>query len=82
MKSDQRGEEFELDDVPFVQYFTEGYALHGVYWHDDFGRPRSHGCINLSPHDAAWLFAWTDPEVPEHWHAALSDAGTLVHVHP
>jgi hypothetical protein len=83
MGGDDKGDEFELRDVPFVQYFTEGYALHAAYWHDDFGRPRSHGCVNLSPKDASWLFQWTDPEVPEAWHAALSlKKGTLVYVHP
>jgi lipoprotein-anchoring transpeptidase ErfK/SrfK len=82
MKSNELTEEFELQDVPFVQYFTEGYALHGVYWHDDFGRPRSHGCVNLAPRAAAWLFSWTDPQVPEGWHAALAEKGTTVHVHP
>jgi hypothetical protein len=83
MGGNEEGDEFELRDVPFVQYFTEGYALHAAYWHDDFGRPRSHGCVNLSPKDASWLFQWTDPEVPEAWHAALSlKKGTLVYVHP
>ncbi|MBW2458681.1 MAG: L,D-transpeptidase [Deltaproteobacteria bacterium] len=83
MDGDERGDEFDLRDVPFVQYFTEGYALHGAYWHDDFGTPRSHGCVNLAPVDAAWLFGWTDPQVPEGWHGALSlKHGTLVYVHP
>lgn len=82
MDSDVKGESFDLRDVPFVQYFTKGYALHGAYWHDDFGRPRSHGCVNLSPHDAAWLFGWTSPSLPEGWHGALSSQGTLVHIHP
>jgi lipoprotein-anchoring transpeptidase ErfK/SrfK len=77
------GEEFDLRDVPFVQYFTEGFALHGAYWHDDFGTPRSHGCVNLAPIDAAWLFGWTTPEVPAGWHATLSlKKGTLVYTHP
>lgn len=82
MNSDEQGSEFDLRDVPFVQYFSGGYALHAAYWHDDFGTPRSHGCVNLSPHDAAWLFGWTTPDVPEGWNGALSDAGTLVHIHP
>jgi hypothetical protein len=83
MDGDEQGDEFDLRDVPFVQYFTEGYALHGAYWHDDFGVPRSHGCVNLAPEDAAWLFGWTEPHVPEGWHAALStDDGTIVHIHP
>jgi hypothetical protein len=80
---DRIGDEFDFRDVPFVQYFTEGFALHAAYWHDDFGTPRSHGCVNLSPKDAAWLFAWTGPEVPPGWHGALSlRNGTLVHTHP
>lgn len=83
MDGDQVGDEFDFRDVPFVQYFTEGYALHAAYWHDEFGTPRSHGCVNLAPIDAAWLFRWTDPPVPEGWHAALSlKRGTLVYTHP
>lgn len=83
MSGDEVGDEFDLREVPYVQYFTEGYALHAAYWHDSFGRPRSHGCINLSPIDARWLFSWTDPPVHEGWHGAMSlHEGTLVHVHP
>jgi len=83
MDDDKIGDEFDFRDVPFVQYFTEGFALHAAYWHDEFGTPRSHGCVNLAPIDAAWLFNWTDPEVPAGWHAALSlRKGTLVHTHP
>jgi hypothetical protein len=59
---------FELRDVPWIQYFASGYALHGAYWHDVFGIPRSHGCINLAPIDARYLFMWTDPPVPDGWH--------------
>lgn len=83
MDGGQASESFELGEVPFVQYFSGGYALHAAYWHDDFGKPRSHGCINLSPRDAKWLFDWTSPDVPDGWHGALSlKEGTLVHVHP
>lgn len=78
----ENGEEFDFRDVPFVQFFTEGFALHGAYWHDDFGTPRSHGCVNLAPIDAAWLFGWTTPEVPDRWHAVLSRQGTVVYTHP
>lgn len=59
---------FELRDVPWIQYFASGYALHGAYWHDVFGVPRSHGCVNLAPIDARIVFRWTDPPVPEGWH--------------
>jgi len=78
--------EFELRDVPWVMYFKGGYALHAAYWHDDFGRARSHGCVNLSPIDARYLFENTSPGVPEHWHAAYAgdatEAGTLINIHP
>jgi lipoprotein-anchoring transpeptidase ErfK/SrfK len=80
---EDKSDSFNLRDVPFVQYFHKGYALHGTYWHDDFGRARSHGCVNLAPIDAAWLFEWTDPSVPADWHAVLNkERGTAVHIHP
>ncbi|WP_437877756.1 L,D-transpeptidase [Sorangium sp. So ce513] len=84
MDGDEEDEDpFDFRDVPFVQYFTEGFAFHAAYWHDDFGTPRSHGCINLAPLDAAWLFEWTTPEVPATWHGALSlRKGTLVSIRP
>lgn len=83
MDNDQDDDRFDLRDVPYVQYFHEGYALHAAYWHDDFGRPKSHGCVNLHPTDAAWLFAWTTPEVPEGFHGAMTlKTGTVVYIHP
>lgn len=82
MSGDQADDEFDLHDVPYVQYFEGGYALHGAYWHDSFGQPKSHGCINLSPAAARHLFTLTEPKVPERWHSALSRDGTLVYVHP
>jgi hypothetical protein len=60
--------DFELRDVPWIQYFAAGYALHGAYWHDVFGTARSHGCVNLAPIDARYVFFWTDPPVPAGWH--------------
>ena len=78
---EDKSDSFNLRDVPFVQYFHKGYALHGSYWHDDFGKVRSHGCVNLAPVDAAWLFEWTDPVVPPTWHAALNkERGTAVYI--
>lgn len=59
------GDYYYLPDVPWTQYFHGGYGLHAAYWHDDFGVPKSHGCVNLSPLDAYWLFQWSAPEVPE-----------------
>jgi lipoprotein-anchoring transpeptidase ErfK/SrfK len=54
---------YELPGVPWVSYFEieRGVALHGAYWHNDFGRARSHGCVNLRPEDALWLYRWTNP---------------------
>ncbi|MBI3176443.1 MAG: L,D-transpeptidase [Chloroflexi bacterium] len=54
---------YDLPGVPWVSYFAgNGAALHGTYWHNDFGTPKSAGCINLRPQDARWLFRWTLPE--------------------
>ncbi len=84
MSSDEIGEEFELRDVPYVQYFDkQGYALHGAYWHDRFGTPKSHGCINLAPEDARRIFYWTEPALPTGWHGVLEPLeGTVMFVHP
>lgn len=79
---DDVSDSFSLRDVPFVQYFHKGYALHGAYWHDQFGKVRSHGCINLAPDDSAWLFEWTDPPVPDGWHGVINkDRGTPIVIH-
>ncbi len=86
MDSQVLGAEFELNDVPWVQYFKAGYALHASYWHTEYGRARSHGCINLAPLDAFRIFGWTDPPLPGSWHSVTAGEstgdGTLVHVHP
>ena len=61
--------DFDLPGVPWVSYLTIfGIAIHGTYWHNDFGRPRSHGCVNLLPQDAKWVYLWTLPSVPPHNH--------------
>ncbi len=52
------GPGYYLPNVPYVMYFYQGYAIHGTYWHNDFGRPRSHGCVNMSIADAKWLYEW------------------------
>jgi len=83
MDSDAEGEQFDLRDVPYVQYFQDGFALHAAFWHDSFGQPYSHGCVNLAPLDARALFHMTDPPVPQTWHGAMSlRGGTLVHITP
>jgi lipoprotein-anchoring transpeptidase ErfK/SrfK len=56
---------YHLPGVPWVSFFTgTGVALHGTYWHNDYGRPSSRGCVNLSSSDAKFLYRWTRPEVP------------------
>jgi lipoprotein-anchoring transpeptidase ErfK/SrfK len=86
MDSHESGNQFELRDVPWVQYFEAGYALHAAPWHDEYGKPRSHGCVNLSPIDARRVFMWTDPPLPTDWHGVQASEptgeGTVVHIHP
>jgi hypothetical protein len=60
---------YEVEEVPWTMYYDRGYALHGAYWHDEFGHVRSHGCTNLAPADARWLLLWTDPPLPRGWHS-------------
>jgi hypothetical protein len=74
---------YSLQDVPYVQYFDHAVGLHGVYWHRDFGRVKSHGCVNLAPLDAKWLFEFTQPHLPPGWGAVLPtdfEPGTVVRV--
>lgn len=59
-----RDELYFVGAVPWVQYFHGGQALHAAFWHDDFGAVRSHGCVNLAPADARWLFEWAPPTLP------------------
>jgi lipoprotein-anchoring transpeptidase ErfK/SrfK len=68
---------YSIEDVPWIMYFTGSYALHGAFWHANFGRMQSHGCVNLAPKDARALFGWTDPPLPDGWHATFSGSGNL-----
>jgi lipoprotein-anchoring transpeptidase ErfK/SrfK len=59
------GEYYNVPDVPSVMYFTNGgHALHGTYWHNSFGTPMSHGCVNLPMDVAAWLYQWAPIGTP------------------
>lgn len=70
---------FDLPGVPWVLYITKsGISFHGTYWHNDFGRPRSHGCINLTPQAAKWLYRWTTPTVQTGKELAYGYVGTRV----
>jgi hypothetical protein len=79
------GSYYYLKNVEWVQYFYEEYAFHGTYWHDNFGRPMSRGCVNMRNEDAQWLFEWAAPDYDfagPHWQKPTSDhPGTLVVVH-
>jgi hypothetical protein len=75
---------YSIQDVPWIQYFNGSIALHGAFWHAEFGHVKSHGCVNLSPWDAKALFGWTDPQVPAGWHgvhATPEQPGTIVVTH-
>lgn len=52
------GPGYNLPNVPYVMYFYRGYGLHGTYWHNNFGQPMSHGCVNFRTSDAQWLYNW------------------------
>jgi len=72
---------FDLPGVPWVLYITEsGISFHGTYWHNDYGRPRSHGCINLTPQAAKWLYRWTTPTVAFDKELVYGYVGTKVEI--
>lgn len=66
MKGGTRGwDYYDLPGVPFCTYITpSAVAVHGAYWHNDYGAQRSHGCLNVLPHAARWVYRWTEPFVP------------------
>lgn len=81
----ERGDYYALQDVPWIMYFSKDVGLHAAYWHDRFGYPSSHGCVNLSPQDARWLFGWTTPQLPfphsPYVYASRHNPGTWVYVY-
>ena len=58
---------YMVSQVPWATRFRSGLYFHAAYWHDDFGRPKSHGCVNLAPRDAKWVYDWTTPTMPAGW---------------
>ena len=72
---------YDLPGIPWISYLTEsGISFHGTYWHNDFGKPRSHGCINLTSDDALWIYRWTSPNVPDGQVIRNAKNGTQVHI--
>jgi lipoprotein-anchoring transpeptidase ErfK/SrfK len=83
LEKDDVDRHYSIEDVPWVMFFDKAVALHGTFWHRDFGRVRSHGCVNLAPLDARRIFEWTAPHLPRGWSAALPtplEPGTAVRV--
>lgn len=72
---------YDLPGVPWVCYLMEnGISFHGTYWHNNFGRPRSHGCVNLSTQHALWVYRWTNPVVSLNTQTAIEKDGTMIEV--
>jgi lipoprotein-anchoring transpeptidase ErfK/SrfK len=72
---------YDLPGVPWNSYITEdGVAFHGTYWHNNFGKPRSHGCINLTPQASKWVYLWTKPDVPPDQEGIYKSTGTTVDI--
>jgi lipoprotein-anchoring transpeptidase ErfK/SrfK len=74
-------DDYELPGVPWTCFFTaQGHAFHGTYWHQNFGTPMSHGCINMRTEEAKWLFRWA---LPKHEIGKYTNRGygTLVEIH-
>ncbi len=67
--TDMAGPGYYLPNVPYTMYFYRGYGIHGTYWHNNFGTPMSHGCVNMRTDEAGWIFNW-------------ASVGTLVNIHP
>lgn len=76
----ERSDGYDLPGVPFPTYFTPaGVAIHGTYWHNDYGRQRSHGCVNVPPDAAQWVYRWTRPVTAyEDALVEIKDGGTPI----
>lgn len=79
------GTYYYLPNVPYSLFFHQGYAIHGAYWHNDFGiRPRSHGCVNMRNEDAKEVYDWATPTMPAGFtafNAEASNPGTRIVIH-
>jgi len=78
------GTYYYLPNVPNNMFFYKGYALHGAYWHNNFGHPMSHGCVNEPLAEATWMFDWAGPVLSPGTNvlrASVDNPGTRVHIH-
>ena len=82
MASNSPGNEFDLPGVPWVCYISwTGVSFHGTYWHNNYGTPQSHGCINLTPEAAKWVYRWCEPEIKIAEDYIEAENGTLVRIY-
>lgn len=80
---------YNLPNVPYTMYFYNekvakhrGYGIHGAYWHNNFGRPMSHGCVNMKEADVAQLYAWANPpSIKNVTYASAQNPGTLITIY-
>ncbi len=86
--SKAKGTYYNLPNVPYTMYYSNsttpkswGYSIHGAYWHNNFGQPMSHGCINMRPEDAEQIFYWTNPTGKNVVYATKDNPGTLITVY-
>jgi len=81
--NDHHANTFNLPGVPWISYLDEnGISFHGTYWHNNFGVAMSHGCVNLPPEAAKWIYRWTLPVVPhEEQRGYQMNGGTKVIIH-
>ncbi len=80
---DDADEPYAVEAVPWVMHFKTRYALHGVFWHWGFGHAASHGCVNLAPRDARWIFDHIPPTLGDGWHTVYEspdDPGPILRV--
>lgn len=80
MKGHDKDGPYSVQEVPWTMYFHAAYAVHGAYWHDVFGHTRSHGCVNVPPADARWLFYWSGPKLPRGWSGMFDIHGMYVSI--
>jgi lipoprotein-anchoring transpeptidase ErfK/SrfK len=75
---------YYLPNVPYAMFFSGDYGIHGTYWHNNFGQPMSHGCVNTPTSFSEKLFYWADPPLPEgksSVRASVDSPGTRVIIH-
>lgn len=88
MTGGQGADYYDLPNVPYTMYFSNnqtpkawGYSLHGAYWHNNFGHPMSHGCVNMRIADAQTLFYWTNPNATSVSYPTAENPGTLITIY-